>query len=65
MNSHEICGNSFKELRINFQLKTKYVQHSIISRFRQRYFINSFNISEILSSTVEHLLLFNYYYKQF
>ena len=30
MNSHEICGNSLKELRINIQLKTKHMQHSII-----------------------------------
>ena len=40
------CKNSFKELHIIIQLKTKYLQHSVLSRLRIQCFINSFNVSE-------------------
>ena len=42
-------------LHIVIQLKTKYLQHSIRSSLRRRHFINSFNVSEILSLTVDKL----------
>ena len=42
-------------LHIVIQLKTKYLQHSRRSSLRRRHFINSFNVSEILSLTVDKL----------
>ena len=46
-----MCTNSFEELNIIIKLKTKYLQHSIISRIK-RQFINSFDDSEVLIQTV-------------
>ena len=65
INSYEICGNRFKELHIKLAIqlktKTKYLQHFIISRFRKRHFINSFDASEVLglyNLYMVHLILF-------
>ena len=49
-----------KELHLIIQLKTKYLQYSIIIRFRKRHILNSFessglNCTLLLNPSIEHV----------
>ena len=48
LNCNKACDYGFKEVKIIIQSKTKYLQYSMISRFKQQNFINFLNVSEAL-----------------